>query len=612
MKKKSQKLLTLLLIVSLVAGALPAMLSAGLKAQSATGPVVTNTMDDAGTPGSLRWAIAAAAANDTITFAVSGGPVSITLGSALRVEESLTIDASGQGAAVELKLAGAGYRHIVAATGAALTLKGLTLTGTSGSSGGGVDAPGSLTAENCTVSQCTSSGFGGGGVFASGDVTLNGCTFTGNAASAPSGGNDGGYGGGLYVNGRLTAQGCQFTGNEAASGGGVSAGAASFSGCSFVGNTAGYGGAAFTEDGDIVATNSSFIKNTTALAQSGAVDAGGNSYLFQCTVAENMGAGSGLHIFKNRAAWLLNCLLGSNAGGQTGKYGDGSSCTLHAGSSLIAGAGEDYFGSTPVTSGYLMPLRTSAITGAARLTAMPEGIGLVAAVQQGILTALADDQTGRARDGAQVTFGAVELPADGSALNAAIAQAGTFAAGDYTSESWAALQTALAAAQQTAGDAATQTQVNAAAAALTNAISGLVPVTTPPAYLTGIRPGTTAAQLAQTLKANGTVPRDAALIWQSAGGAPLADADPVGTGTTVAANGRCFTVIMTGDLNGDGSVNSPDLLILKRVILGLQQLSGSFSLAANIDRDAAGGINATDLLLLKRALLGLQDIFGAA
>lgn len=125
-------------------------------------------------------------------------------------------------------------------------------------------------------------------------------------------------------------------------------------------------------------------------------------------------------------------------------------------------------------------------------------------------------------------------------------------------------------------------------------------------YVTGIRPGTSAAQLMQNLLVGGAVPAGTQLAIQDAAGSPVTGT--VGTGMKLKAGTDTYTVVVTGDIDGDGSVNSLDLLLLKRCILGLQPLSGAAAAAANIDRDAAANVNSTDLLKLKRYILGLDQI----
>ncbi|MEY8356361.1 dockerin type I domain-containing protein [Lachnospiraceae bacterium 54-53] len=60
---------------------------------------------------------------------------------------------------------------------------------------------------------------------------------------------------------------------------------------------------------------------------------------------------------------------------------------------------------------------------------------------------------------------------------------------------------------------------------------------------------------------------------------------------------------LSGDINGDGKVNSLDVLKLQRFILGLETLSAQSQQEA--DRNGDGKVNAQDLLLLQKKILGL-------
>ena len=60
---------------------------------------------------------------------------------------------------------------------------------------------------------------------------------------------------------------------------------------------------------------------------------------------------------------------------------------------------------------------------------------------------------------------------------------------------------------------------------------------------------------------------------------------------------------MVGDVNGDGSVKSNDLLMLKKYLLGLEDLTTSQ--LANADINGDGDVKSNDLLQLKKMLLGL-------
>ena len=86
----------------------------------------------------------------------------------------------------------------------------------------------------------------------------------------------------------------------------------------------------------------------------------------------------------------------------------------------------------------------------------------------------------------------------------------------------------------------------------------------------------------------------------------------VGTGSVIKIidNGKTiieYNVIMYGDIDGNGKINSVDLLVLQRHILEIEKLEGVFIKAGNIQKD---GKNPTsvDCLLIQRHILGLQTI----
>ena len=68
-----------------------------------------------------------------------------------------------------------------------------------------------------------------------------------------------------------------------------------------------------------------------------------------------------------------------------------------------------------------------------------------------------------------------------------------------------------------------------------------------------------------------------------------------------------LTVIVTGDLNGDGNVTITDMLMLKSAVLG-EPLSDTAAAAADLNFD--GKITITDFLKSKSYLLGLETITG--
>ncbi len=73
----------------------------------------------------------------------------------------------------------------------------------------------------------------------------------------------------------------------------------------------------------------------------------------------------------------------------------------------------------------------------------------------------------------------------------------------------------------------------------------------------------------------------------------------VGTGTTLTfANGKTTTVVIYGELTGEGNINSRDLKAILNHLSGKEALEGFFTAAADINRD--GKINTKDALLLAK------------
>ncbi len=68
--------------------------------------------------------------------------------------------------------------------------------------------------------------------------------------------------------------------------------------------------------------------------------------------------------------------------------------------------------------------------------------------------------------------------------------------------------------------------------------------------------------------------------------------DKVGTGFTLTANGSTYTVVVYGDVNGDGNANTVDIRNIMTHVLGSATYSNAQSEAA--DHDGVGGVTSTD------------------
>ncbi len=83
----------------------------------------------------------------------------------------------------------------------------------------------------------------------------------------------------------------------------------------------------------------------------------------------------------------------------------------------------------------------------------------------------------------------------------------------------------------------------------------------------------------------------------------------IGTGFVVAdsASSEKATVIVLGDVNGDGVLSSTDYIQIKSYFLGTLSIEGVYYTAANVDGE--GEITATDYIQLKSHFLGTLDIY---
>ena len=92
----------------------------------------------------------------------------------------------------------------------------------------------------------------------------------------------------------------------------------------------------------------------------------------------------------------------------------------------------------------------------------------------------------------------------------------------------------------------------------------------------------------------------------------LADNNLIGTGSKlqILKDGNIlfeYQFILYGDVNGDGKINSVDLLVLQRHILEIEKFEGIFLKAGNINKTGQRP-SSVDLLLIQRHILGLKII----
>ena len=105
---------------------------------------------------------------------------------------------------------------------------------------------------------------------------------------------------------------------------------------------------------------------------------------------------------------------------------------------------------------------------------------------------------------------------------------------------------------------------------------------------------------------------DLELEFQDNKGNILKENDLLGTGSKILVKEnrnilRIYTILIYGDSNGDGKINSIDLLKIQRHILELEKLEGIYLKASNV-RKTGTKPTSVDLLLIQRHILGYQKI----
>jgi hypothetical protein len=219
---------------------------------------VTNTLD--GGPGSLRSAIALAAAGDTIEIAVTG---TITLAAGpLTIQKNLLI--AGPGPELIAISGNSAMRVLTVSSASTVTISGVTIRNGRADNGGGIFNGGRLTLTNAVIAENVATYYGGGLYSESGStLTVINSVVSGNSASVG--------GGVMNHDGAVSLSTTTLAGNLAAgccggSGGGLYNG--------------GLGGTVHIAD--------STITDNVASAQGGAVHmASGTMTLLNSTVANN-------------------------------------------------------------------------------------------------------------------------------------------------------------------------------------------------------------------------------------------------------------------------------------------------------------------------------------
>lgn len=79
----------------------------------------------------------------------------------------------------------------------------------------------------------------------------------------------------------------------------------------------------------------------------------------------------------------------------------------------------------------------------------------------------------------------------------------------------------------------------------------------------------------------------------------------VGTGMTAISGNTSFTIVVTGDVSGDGKVTITDVVKLQSAVVGKSQLSGAYEKAADVSGD--GKFTITDVVQTAQYTVGKRD-----
>lgn len=69
---------------------------------------------------------------------------------------------------------------------------------------------------------------------------------------------------------------------------------------------------------------------------------------------------------------------------------------------------------------------------------------------------------------------------------------------------------------------------------------------------------------------------------------------------------RNYTIVVKGDVNGDGNIGSNDALLVRRHVIGLVSLGTAYQMAGDVDANNA--LSSLDALKIRRYVVGLGSL----
>ena len=129
-------------------------------------------------------------------------------------------------------------------------------------------------------------------------------------------------------------------------------------------------------------------------------------------------------------------------------------------------------------------------------------------------------------------------------------------------------------------------------------------------YITKIEPGTSVKDFMTKIKYNS---EKFFVSVKDISGKEISEDELIGTGTTISLKAndskeelQLFTIIIYGDVNGDGNIYATDYVKIKNHIMEVESLSGACIEAADADHD--GNIYATDYVKIKNYIMQSGEI----
>ncbi len=121
-------------------------------------------------------------------------------------------------------------------------------------------------------------------------------------------------------------------------------------------------------------------------------------------------------------------------------------------------------------------------------------------------------------------------------------------------------------------------------------------------YITKVKPETKVEDFIEKVK---TVVAGSTYEVYDKKGNEIEEGNIVTTASTVKVDGKTYTIIVVGDLNGDGKLTGTDLVQMRFSRVGKYELKGAYEKAADINND--GKVTGTDLVQMRLIKVGLAD-----